>query len=267
MQLKDFGHGTNLALEEEGNDRYIWINSNGHKNASGDYGSSKTFSRIKYESDKIVERYEENETYYMPDKANVHPAIDQKNDILAITTSGGGNPNRFFYIFKLSEAKKIESSIVTLPSLKFGGEEPHGQPEQTVEPSINVKNLGELEPIASFSVPPSNNKSQLNSYAFQGFDIADGKLYFYEGEGNGNKKENGPSNAYVTVFDYMEGKPISERTKVMSISDISNLDKHGVTATGYMEAEGIKMKDGVLYLGFASRSTDDVRRANIFQFK
>lgn len=267
MQLKYFGHGTNLALEEEGNDKYIWINSNGHKDSAGDYGSSKTFSRIKYEPGKIVERYEEGETYYMPDKANVHPAIDQKNDILAITTSGGGNPNRFFYIFKLSEAKKLKSSIAKLPSLKFGGEEPHGQPEQVVEPSINVKNLSELEPIASFTVSPSTDKNKINSYAFQGFDIEDGKLYFYEGEGNGNKKENGPSNAYVTVFDYMTGKEISARTKVVAISDINNLDKHGVTATGYMEAEGIKMKNGILYLGFASRSTDDIRRANIFNYK
>lgn len=267
MQLKYFGHGTNMAIEEDGEDRYVWINSNGHKNSSGDYGSNKTFSRIKYEPNKIVERYEEGDTYYMANKANIHPAIDQENDILAVTTSGGGNPNRFFYIFKLSEVKNLPNSIVKLPALTFGGEEPHGLPEQRVEPSINVKDLTDLEPISSFSVPPSNDKSVLNSYAFQGFDISDGKLYFHEGEGNGNKKENGPSNAYVTIFDYTEGKVISERTKVNAISNIDDLDKFNITSTGYMEAEGIKMKDGVLYLGYASRSTDDRRRANILQYK
>ena len=33
-----------------------------------------------------------------------------------------------------------------------------------------------------------------------------------------------------------------------------------------MEAEGIKMKNGSLWLGFASKSTDDIRRANIFRY-
>ena len=267
MQLKYFGHGTNMAVEEDGNDRYIWINSNGHKDSSGDYGSNKTFSRIKYAPNKIVERFEEGDTYYMSGKANIHPAIDQKNDILAVTTSGGGNPNRFFYVFKLSEVKNLASTIVKLPSLKFGGEETFGLPEQTVAQSINVKDLSNLTPISTFSVAPSNNKAQLNSYAFQGFDISDGKLYFHEGEGNGSIKSNGPSNAFVTIFDFMEGKVIGERTKVNAISDIDNLNKFNITATGYMEAEGIKMKNGVLYLGFASRSTDDKRRANILQYK
>ena len=267
MQLKYFGHGTNMAVEEDGNDKYIWINSNGHKDSSGDYGSNKTFSRIKFEPNKIVERFVEGDTYYLANKANIHPAIDQKNDILAVTTSGGSNPNRFFYIFKLSEVKNLPSSIVKLPSLKFGGEEPHGLQEQTVEQSINVKDLTNLTPLSTFSVPPSTNKAQLNSYAFQGFDISDGKLYFYEGEGNGNIKSNGPSNAFVTIFDFMEGKVIGERAKVNAISDIDNLNKFNITATGYMEAEGIKMKNGVLYLGFASRSTDDIRRANILQYK
>ena len=267
MQLKYFGHGTNMAIEENGEDRFIWIGSNGHKNSSGDYGSNQTFSRIKYVPNKIVERYEEGDTYYMSKKANIHPAIDQEKDILAVTTSGGGNPNRFFYIFKLSEVKNLPSSIVKLPSLTFGGEEPHGQQEQTVEQSINVKDLTNLTPISTFTVAPSNNKTQLNSYAFQGFDISDGKLYFYEGEGNDNKIENGPSNAYLTIFDYMEGKVVSERAKVNAISNIADLNKFNITATGYMEAEGIKMKNGILYLGFASRSTDDIRRANILQYR
>ena len=57
MQLKYFGHGTNMAIEENGEDRFIWIGSNGHKNSSGDYGSNQTFSRIKYVPNKIVEIY------------------------------------------------------------------------------------------------------------------------------------------------------------------------------------------------------------------
>ena len=266
MQLKYFGHGTNMAIEEQGEDRYIWIGSNGHKASNGAYGSNKTFSRLKYIPNGIAENYEENETYYLPGKANIHPALDQKNDILAVTTSGGGDPLRYFYIYKMSEVKNLPQTRTTLPSVKFGGEE-SGVPEQTVAHTINVKDLSKLTPLAQFSVPPSQNKNQLNSYFFQGFDISDGKLYFYEGEGNNNTIASGPSNAYVTVFDYNSGLQISKRAKVMAIDDLNKLNSFGITATGYMEAEGIKMKNGNLYLGFASKSTDDKRRANVLIYK
>src|SRR5699024_7391074 len=188
MQLKYFGHGTNLAVEEQGEDRFIWINSNGHKKNDGEYGSNKTFSRIKYVPGKIVERYEEGDTYYLADKLNIHPAIDQKNDILAVTTSGGGDPARYFYIYKLSEAIALKAKSIRLPELRYGGEEQNigGPPETVVEPVVKIKDLGDLKPIASFKVQPSNDYKKLNSYDFQGFDIADGKLYFFEGEGNGN---------------------------------------------------------------------------------
>ena len=44
------------------------------------------------------------------------------------------------------------------------------------------------------------------------------------------------------------------------------LASQGLTSTGYMEPEGIKFYDGMLYCGFASRSTDDVRRAVVLQY-
>ena len=266
MQLKYFGHGTNMAIEEQGDDRYVWIGSNGHKASNGEYGSNKSFSRLKYVPNGIVENYMEQDTYYFPGKANIHPALDQENDILAVTTSGGGDPLRYFYIYKMSDVKKLPQNKMKLPSVKFGGEEA-GVPEQTIAQNINVKDLSKLKPLAKFSVPPSQNKSQLNSYAFQGFDISDGKLYFYEGEGNNNTIASGPSNAYVTVFDYMQGIPLSKRAKVLAIDDLNKLNFYGITATGYMEAEGIKMKNGNLYLGMASKSTDDKRRANILIYK
>src|SRR5690606_3372344 len=105
MQFKYSGHGTNIAVEEAGTERYMWINSIGHKKADGSYGSNLAFSRIKYTPGAVVEHYG-GETYYLPGKTNIHPAIDQKNDLLAVTTSGGGNP-RAFHIYKLSDARKL----------------------------------------------------------------------------------------------------------------------------------------------------------------
>lgn len=264
MQFKYVGHGTNIAVEEQGAERYIWINSIGTKKSDGSYGSNLAFSRVRYSPGSVVEHYG-GETYYLPGKTNIHPAIDQQNDILAVTTSGGNDPLRYFYIYKLSDARKLEETNVTMSAVKFGGEET-GVPEQTIKHTLKIKDLSRLTPIASFSIKPETSKNQLNSYAFQGFDIAGEVIYFYEGEGNSNKIENGPSNAFVTILDY-KGNKKADRTRVEAIANMVNLKHHDITDTGYMEAEGIKFKNGVLYIGFASRGTDDKRKANVFQYK
>ncbi len=262
MQLKYFGHGTNMAVEEDGADRYIWIASNGSKGSDGEYGSSQTISRFEYIPGAIMEKYTD-ETYYLKNKYNVHPALDVKNDVLAITASGNGDVNRYFYFYKLSAAKALPYTSVTLSSVKFGGEG-DGVTEQTEVRTLKVKDLGSLTPLASFSVGPGDSGEKLNYYDFQGFDVADGYVYFYEGAGNDNTGTL-PSKAYVTVLD-MKGNVIYGRTSVNAISSISELSGLGITTTGYMEPEGIKMKNGTLYCGFASRSTDDKRRANIFRY-
>ena len=62
--------------------------------------------------------------------------------------------------------------------------------------------------------------------------------------------------------------PVINRDAVKK-SDLDALANLGITASGYMEAEGIKVRNGKLYLGFASRDskTDGSKcRANIFQY-
>ena len=55
MTLRWFGHGTNMAVEEQGADRYIWINSNGNKLDDNSNSQSQTVSRIKYEAGKTLD--------------------------------------------------------------------------------------------------------------------------------------------------------------------------------------------------------------------
>ncbi|SHE64542.1 Ig-like domain (group 2) [Mariniphaga anaerophila] len=265
MQLKYFGHGTNMAIEEQGSNAYVWINSNGTKKSDGSYGSNQTFSRLKYEAGGVAEKYS-GETYYLPEKTNIHPAVDVENDLLAVTTSGGGDPFRYFYFYKLSEAKALAEEQVTLSALTFGGEEAGGPMEQTEKRTLKVKNLGKLTPVSFFKVSQSVSPEKTGYYAFQGFDVADGYLYFYEGEGNENTVSSGPSNAFVSVFS-MDGTLVKIKTKIQAISDLNDLEKYGITATGYMEAEGIKVKNDGVYLGFASKSTDDKRKANILVYR
>ena len=93
--------------------------------------------------------------------------------------------------------------------------------------------------------------------------MKNGKIYYYEGAGNNNDGAT-PSTATVSIFDF-NGNLI-RRHDVAAIEDMGALASQGLTSTGYMEPEGIKFYDGMLYCGFASRSTDDVRRAVVLQY-
>ena len=258
MTLRWFGHGTNMAVEEQGADRYIWINSNANKLDDNSYSQSQTVSRIKYEAGKTLDKYS-GETFYLPGKRNVHPAIDAASDLLAITASTTGV--RDFYVYKLSEALALPVSDVSL-TVTWGGEE--GTQKTTETRVVQVRKLDQLTPVGQFSVSTGKTAADLGYYDFQGFDCTNGIIYFYEGTGNNNDGKTA-SVAYVTLLD-LKGAQVYPRTKVGAIADMQALTTAGITSTGYMEAEGIKMKNGSLWLGFASKSTDDIRRANIFRY-
>ena len=84
--------------------------------------------------------------------------------------------------------------------------------------------------------------------------------------GNDNKKDT-PSKAYVSVLD--KNGLLSARKEVTAIADAAKLKEFGMADRGYMEAEGIKVKNGTLYLGFASRMMNgntDERRANVLKY-
>ena len=222
MTLRWFGHGTNMAVEEQGADRYIWINSNANKLDDNSYSQSQTVSRIKYASTTGV---------------------------------------RDFYVYKLSEALALPVSDVSL-TVTWGGEE--GTQKTTETRVVQVRKLDQLTPVGQFSVSTGKTAADLGYYDFQGFDCTNGIIYFYEGTGNNNDGKTA-SVAYVTLLD-LKGAQVYPRTKVGAIADMQALTTAGITSTGYMEAEGIKMKNGSLWLGFASKSTDDIRRANIFRY-
>jgi hypothetical protein len=268
MTLKYFGHGGNIAIEQEGPASYVWVNSNATKDPSSkEYEDSRSVSRIKYEAGKTFEGYG-GDTYFLNKGLyNLQPAVDEKDSLLCLSATQNGA--RFFFTYNLYGAEKLPLSTFTF-SVRVGGEDA-GVPEQTVTRSVQGRDLSKLTPLGSFVLPKGADKTQVNSYSMQGFDIDGGRhIYFFEGDGNGNIASNGPSNAFITVFD-LNGKVVRPRTRVMAISSITDLDQAGITNTGYMEAEGIKVKGNQLYIAFASRRNpadyDDYRRANIFLYQ
>ena len=103
----------------------------------------------------------------------------------------------------------------------------------------------------------------MGSVNMQGFDLKNGRLYYYEGQGNANDGTT-PSTAWVSALGF-DGT-LAWREPVAAIADLGHLASLGVTATGFMEPESLKFKDGALYLGFATRNTDDVRRVTVLRY-
>lgn len=91
-------------------------------------------------------------------------------------------------------------------------------------------------------------------------------MYLMEGTSGNNDGTTGE--AYMTVYDF-EGRIVQSRTKVRAVSDLKALTEAGITESGYIESEGVKIRHGKLFLGFASQSKKDGnrRRANIFQYE
>lgn len=265
MACSYFGHGTNIAIEESDTDRYVWIGCYGSRNSGANsYSSSQTVTRVKYEAGKVVTPTQCDEQYYIQGVRNIHPAIDAENDLIAFTSSGGSEKGRWFRIYRMSEIKALETTSVRLASLRYGGAT-SSDPEVTETPVVNVRDLSPLTPLGKFNIlEGGSDDNAVGHYDFQGFDIKDDRIYYYEGEANNNDgKQN--SNAFVTVFDF-KGNIVRLRTRVAAASDMNLLATEGITTTGYMEAEGIRINNGKIYLGFASKSTDNIRRAVILQY-
>jgi len=266
MTLKYFGHGGNIAIEEDDNgELYVWVGSNATKYASGEYWDEQSVSRIPYRSGQIHNGYA-GESYFLNNGLlRIQAAVDRKSDLLCINATQGGE--RHFYTYKLSEAESLNPKNFTF-SVKVGGEEVGGV-EQIISRTVNGRDLSELTPLGSFSVPAGSNKAvDVNSFPFQGYDIDGSRhVYFFEGNWTETSGSVGQSQAYVTVFD-LQGNIVYPRTRVAALSDINRLMQTGVTnSSGYMEAEGIKIRGNQLYLGFASyQETENYRRANIFKY-
>ncbi|MEG0807822.1 MAG: Ig-like domain-containing protein [Alistipes sp.] len=278
MTLQYFGHGTNYAMEENSDGIYLWVGcyasmtTNPADARYRQYWNNQTIARVKYEPEKIIIPKQCATQFYMGSYKEIHPAIDEKNDVLAINfpTSHPTEPRRF-RMYRLSDAMALPLSTVTLQELTYGGGT-STDPQVTEAPKILVRDLRKLKPLGEFGIPNTAlapSPDDLSHYAWQGFEVDSGLIYYAEGEGNNNASVGSPSVAYLTIFDF-EGHLVERRTKVSIASDLATLTSLGITASGYMEAEGVRVRNGQLYLGFASRDkiNDAAKiRANIFSYK
>lgn len=252
MYLEYFGHGSNFTMENLAKDKYIWIGTWASKNKDGDYWGDQIITRIKIEDGKTVKPWDCTENYYFGEK-NISCALDFENDLCTILGISTGDVRTY----KLSEMKALPVEDITLEPVTYGGLEAPDA-ETTVTPTVKARDCRKLKPVGSFHTDRDKGIS------WQGFDVS--RKYVYQARGNGNANDGkDPSNGYVLIFKLNGGKS-QTATVVEAIRDINVLKELGLTDTGYMEPEGIKVRNGIMYCGYASKNSEGVRKAVILRF-
>ena len=262
MALKYFGHASTVVAEMDGGDYYIWIGSYGTRtNATTDfsYRYSQTVARLKYAAGREYLPADCAEHYWIPERRNIHPALDVGNDQVAFWCLDSGS-RQYIYVYRLSEVRALAPKTVQLSFSITTGAGNTSEPEESGKPTATVRDLSELTPVAMIVLPKGGAVGSVN---MQGIELKNGRVYYYEGEGNDNNGAEA-STAWVSLMDF--NGTLAWREPVAAIADMGILSSFGLTATGYMEPESLKLKNGTLYLGFASKSSDDIRRVAILQY-
>lgn len=278
MLLKYFGHGTVTALEEVGSDRYLWVGAYGTPDESTRhwYFNEKVIGRVKFRPGSQVKTNECDEYYYIGEFTNMHPSIDQENDLLTINYQDDSQTNRnrrCFVVYRLSEAKAapVRTFPITCGDAFVTGV---AKSRNIIPTTVDCHDLTGLEPVARFSFPKTGYGAgdDPKFYDWQGFDFHKDRLYYYEGQSNQSLTGGlygGESFVYVTVFD-KTGMLIERRTRFALSGDKEAMTALQLSVFGYMEAEGIKVYGNRLYIGCCTRgriSTDLAFYNNIFEFK
>lgn len=261
MQLPFAGHGSNMELERDpSGESYIWTGSYGSWNGTK-YTNSQTIARIPFRPGESLTPQQCTEQYYQPGLRNVAPALDFDSDLLAIwglsnAESGVG----YFKVYSLSQALALPYSDIKLErAITYGGGD-SGVPEVTETPTIKARNLGSLTPLANIRL----KDGVIGTGAHQGFEVLPGIILHLTGGGNDDNPSLA-SESVLTVLDF-KGKVLG-RYNVGAISDKAALASAGITDTGFMEAEGVKVYDDMLYLGYATKHSSDTRRmVTIFKY-
>ncbi len=250
MEVHYSGHGSNFTLESQGNDRYIWMDNYASKNANGAYWDSQIISRIPVKDGAVIKPWDCTDNYYFGEK-NISVAVDIEGDRLTTLGITTGN----IRTYRLSELQALPKEIITLEPIVYGGDlAPENETTKTFE--VLARDCTKVKPIGDFKIKREPGIS------WQGFDVKGD--YVYQARGNGNKNDGArPSTGWLYIFK-IDGTPVLPATPIQALNNMDLLNEWGITNTGYMEPEGVKIREGALYCGFASKDSNNVRKGTIF---
>ena len=254
MTLRYFGSANSLDIEhgEDGKD-YVWIGSNGTNNKKHKaYGYTRTVSRFPFEAGTELNDGYAGETYYLGGAYYCYPAVNAKDNILGVATQKAGVVT--INLYNLAEARALDNTDVKLKTVYKG--EIAGEEQQTVTRTIKAKDLTTLESISSFVIAKPDKEvadpaKEPNFYSFRAWDVDKDYVYFVEGKHNaGNMKSNGPSKAFITVYDHA-GRVVLPKRRIQCVFDQYLLETLNITPQGYADIAGIKVIDNKVYVMFS----------------
>lgn len=252
MQLHYFGHGANFSLETNGNDRYIWIDNYASKNSKGEYWDSQIISRVPVKADATLKPWDCKDNYYFG-MVNHSVAVDIENDRLTVLGISSGEVRTYC----LSELNKLPKDSITLKPITYGGDKaPDVETTKTFK--VLARDCTKVQPLGQFTFKRDAGIS------WQGFDISGNYVYQARGNGNNNDGEKA-STGWILIYR-IDGEEILSATPINALNNMNLLFEWGITDTGYMEPEGVKIRRGVMYCGFASKNSNDIRRGTIFRY-
>lgn len=273
------GHLTGMSVEDAADGTYIWIPEYAGKNTSEsssqykEYWGMQTIGRVKFENGKKVSPDDPSiEHFWLGNTlSTMNVAVDPDHDIIAFCFhdpqygTGNDGTSRRIRMYKLSEVMALPLEDCTLKERTYGGDGAPDASQVTHTPTIKARNVLKLTPVAEIGTPnKGKTPDDICYYAWQGFDVYDGKVYFVEGTA---VKNMGGSRAALTIWNY-DGTLYEPRSFVRVVQNASDLSRFGITETGAMESEGVKAWNGNLYLGFNSwgYKGSNAVRGNVFKY-
>ncbi|MBR0028896.1 MAG: Ig-like domain-containing protein [Bacteroidales bacterium] len=256
MTLERFGHMTQIVAEKASDGKtYIWCNSNGQAMSDG-YGNSLSISRLEYKAGETLSGGYAGDMFIMSKQYSGKPYVDLQVSVdfdyrrLLVGGRVSGVNTRFHWVYDLDEVLALPLKDVTL-TVSVGGYLDGDGEARKVTRSFKARDLSDAKQLGYFEVPRGADPTKTYYYSHQGHAVYGNYVWFYEGEALSDAH---PSLAFITVYDY-NGKVVIPRTEVAALKDSDLMRKLGFTYDGSAEAESLKIKDGVLYLGFTGHSS------------
>lgn len=273
------GHLTGMSVEDASDGTYLWIPEyagkivNEKSSQYKEYWGMQTIGRVKFEDGKAVAPDDPAiEHFWLGNTlSTMNVAVDPEHDIIAFCFHdpqygiGNDGTSRRIRMYKLSEVMALPIEDCTLKERSYGGDGAPDVSQVTHTPTIKARNVLRLTPVAEVGTPNKGaTPDDICYYAWQGFDVYDGKVYFVEGTA---VKNMGGSRAALTIWNY-DGTLYEPRTYVRVVQSAAELSRFGITETGAMESEGVKAWNGSLYLGFNSwgYKGSNAVRGNVFKY-
>lgn len=282
MDVVHFGHGTQLIVENEDSDAYIWFNTNGTlaeepTEAGTQYEDNRTFSRFRFQKGR---QYDATTGYYdgYPndgehftigvDKVEQQMSIDFRSRKILVSCESSGISGRDFYVYRLDDVLALPLTTVSF-QVEIGNGYADDCAYQKVTRTLQVHDMSTLRPLHYFQIKRDKTGDPAKKvfyYGFQGHQIRGNYIYFYEGWYKSGTKYTNEPDAYVTILT-LDGD-VKARCGVMAVNNHADLlEQCGISTTGYAEGEGLQVRDSIVYLGFGCHSNgSEDRRVLILKY-